>query len=92
MKYYGIEYKRMICYGNCSSKYIICTVPHKVEDHSCIILGCNKGKVDIYIHITAKCANRGEDQIANSLCCRSKHKTDIEATQSKMVISKKEEA
>lgn len=78
--------------GSCANRppqCIICTGPYKVKKHRCGIAGCNKEKGKICAHVTAKCANCGENYTANSPQCTSRHKTDIEARKRKKLRDKK---
>ena len=69
--------------GNRPLQCIICTGPHKVEEHSCGVAGCNKGKGKICVHVDVKCANCGGNHTANSPRYTSRHKADIEAKKEK---------
>ena len=79
----GIGHKRMESCGNRPPQCIICDGPHQVEEHSCGVAGCNKGKGKICVHVAVKCANCGGNHTANSPRCTSRHKADIEARKEK---------
>lgn len=75
----GIGHKRMGSCGNRPPKYIIWAVPHKVEEHCCVVAGYNKREGKICVHVTAKYANCGGNHVANFPRCVSRHKADIKA-------------
>ena len=79
MRCCSIGHKRMGSCGDQPSKCIICVEPHKVEDHSCGVVGCNKRKGKICVYITAKYANWKGAHAANSSRCGSRHKADLQA-------------
>ncbi len=80
---YGIGQQRM---GNCGDrpeKYVICVRSHKVENHQCGVMGRNKGKKKICVHVTPRCANCMGAHAANSSRCTSRHKVEISARKGK---------
>ncbi len=85
----GIGHEQMGSCGNRAPQCIICSGPHKMEEHCCGVTGCIKGKGKICAHVTAKCANYGGNHTANSPQCTSRHKADLEARQRKKEIGKK---
>lgn len=86
----GIGHERMGSCGDRAPQCIICSGPHKMEEHYCGVAGCVKGKGKICAHVTAKCANCGGNHTANSPRCVSRHKADLEARKCKKEISQKE--
>ena len=62
----GIGHEKMGSCGNRPPQCIICSSPHKVEEHYCSVAGCNKGKRKICAHVTVQCANCGGGHFANS--------------------------
>ena len=85
----GIGHERMGSCGNRVPQCIICSGPHKMEEHCCGVADCIKGKGKTYAHVTAKCANCGGNHTANSPRCVSRHKADLEARKRKKEISQK---
>lgn len=90
MRYYNIRYKYIRSYGDWVLKCVIYTGFYKVEDYYYNVIGYNKGKEKIYIHINTKCANYEGAHTTNSSYCRSKHKTDLQTRQNKKDRDKKE--
>ena len=88
MKYCGIGHEKIRSYRDKSLKYVIYTGSYKVENHSCGVTGCNKGKGKICVHITAKCANCGKTHTANFPRCVSRHKTNIKTRKKKKTKEK----
>lgn len=84
----GIGHERMGSCGNRPPQCIICTGPHKVDEHRCGVTGCNKGRGRICVHVTVKCANCGGNHTADSPRCTSRHKADIEARKEKKTRGK----
>ena len=89
MTCYGIGHERMGSCGNRAPQCIICSGPHKMEEHCYGVIGFRKGKGKICAHMTAKCANCGGNHTANSPRCTSRHKADLEARQRNKEIGKK---
>ena len=89
MKCYSIGHEQMGNGGNWPPKCVICAGFHKVEDHYCGVMGCNKGKGKICIHITIKYANCVGSYTANSLRYISKHKTDTKTRKEKKIKEKR---
>ena len=56
----GIGHERMGSCGNRPPQCIICSCPHKVEEHCCGVAGCNKGRGKICAHVMVQCANLEE--------------------------------
>ncbi len=75
----GIGHERMGSCGNRPARCIICTGPHKVEEHQCGVIGCTKGRGKVCVHVTVKCANCGGGHMANSPRCASRHKAGVKA-------------
>ncbi len=68
---------------------IICSGPHKVEEHCCGVPGCNKGKGKTCAHVTVKCANYRGGHSANSNRCTERHKAEMRARKNKVLSKSK---
>ncbi len=86
-----IGHEKMGRCKNRPAKYIICTGPHKVEEHRCAVVECKKSNRRICVHVTVKYANCEGDHTANSLHCTSRHKVDMEAQKKKKKQKKSNE-
>ena len=72
--------------GNCGDrpeKCIICIGSHKVENHQCSVIGCNKRNKKIYVHVTPRCANCMEAHTVNSSRYTSRYKAEISTRKKK---------
>lgn len=79
----GIDHERMGSCGNRPARFIICTGPHKVEEHQCGVIGCTKGRGKVCVHVTVKCPNCGGGHMANSPRCVSYYKAGVKANKEK---------
>lgn len=78
--------------GNCRDrppKYIICSDPHKIEEHYYGVTSCTKRKRKIYAYITTKCTSCRNNYPANLLHYLSKYRAYVKARQKKKTQEKK---
>lgn len=61
----------------------MCAREHQVNKHQCGVIGCNKGKGKLCIHVVARCANCNGNHQANSARCPSRQKAEIQAQKKK---------
>lgn len=82
-------------YGNQPQKCIICTNPHKIEDHQYAVIRYKKDKGKICIHVIPKCANCTRAYATNFSRCILTHKAEItvrKEKKTKEIEKEKEEA
>ena len=75
---------------NWPAKCIICSKLHKVEEHQCGLINDTKSSEKICAHVTIKCANYGDDYMANSSYYTSSNKAGIKANKEKMLEKQSE--
>ena len=51
LRCYRIGYERLEKCGNRPEKCVMCAGEHQVNEHECGVIGCNKGKGKLYIHV-----------------------------------------
>lgn len=83
MNYCEISYEQIKKYGDQTLRYVIFAGPHKIKEHQCVIIGCNKGVRKICMHILVQCINCGGGHTTNSSQYILRHKAEIDTQKQK---------